>query len=84
MLVWRLQVAVAYTGEATYYSDGTIGACSQKTRPEGFRAVALNSKQWNNGTLCGTCIEGSYKEGYPVGSGKECAVLPQQVILCNL
>lgn len=61
-----------FNGDATYYSDGTIGACSQNNKPSGFRTVALNSQQWDNGALCGTCIEGSYLEGYPKGSGSPC------------
>jgi hypothetical protein len=58
-----------FSGDATYYEDGTIGACSQKKKPAGFRTVAINSQQWAGGSLCGTCIEGSYTEnGQPYGS----------------
>lgn len=52
----------SYKGDATYYSDGTIGACSMDVRPDGYRTVAVNSKQWDNGAMCGTCVEGYYTE----------------------
>ena len=57
-----------FSGDATYYSDDTIGACSQTFKPDGFRTVAVNSPQWDNSNLCGTCIEGSYTE-----NGNQCA-----------
>lgn len=39
--------------------------------------MAVNSKQWDGGKLCGTCIEGFYLEGgYPVGNGPPYAPKP--------
>lgn len=66
----QVHVAVAFTGDATYYSDGTIGQCSQRRKPPGFRKVALNERQFGDGRMCGTCVQGSYREGYPIGSGR--------------
>ncbi|KAG5192344.1 hypothetical protein JKP88DRAFT_259401 [Tribonema minus] len=51
--------AYTYNGDATYYGGaGEGGACSQKFKPPGYKTVAMNHLQFNEGWACGTCIQG--------------------------
>jgi hypothetical protein len=79
---WRGAGGGTFTGDATYYYDGTIGACSMNTKPSGFRTVAVNSQQWNGGALCGTCVQGSYTEGSGTCGSPACST-PTHLLSCT-
>lgn len=50
-------------GDLTYYGGaGKNGACTQTWKPSGFKTVAINAAQYNNGRICATCVYACFKD----------------------
>ena len=63
-LILRNAMAYEFSGDATYYGGaGVGGSCSSSYIPSGFTTVAMNNDQYDNGLVCGSCIEGVYHLG---------------------
>ena len=55
--------AAAFVGKGTWYGGaGAGGACSSGFNFNGFRTVAMNSAQYENGKACGGCVRGCFTQ----------------------
>eukprot|EP00612_Vaucheria_litorea_P002025 CAMPEP_0171455436 /NCGR_PEP_ID=MMETSP0945-20130129/2333_1 /TAXON_ID=109269 /ORGANISM="Vaucheria litorea, Strain CCMP2940" /LENGTH=290 /DNA_ID=CAMNT_0011980679 /DNA_START=96 /DNA_END=969 /DNA_ORIENTATION=- len=53
----------SYSGDLTFYGGaGKKGSCSQNHVPPGFKTVAINAPQYDDGASCGSCLEGCYNK----------------------
>jgi hypothetical protein len=58
-----------YGGDLTHYGGaGKWGACTSTWVPPGYTTVAVNSQQWDEGMMCGTCVHACYTDN----DGKRC------------
>ena len=54
-------VAYEFSSDLTFYGGaGSGGSCSSSYVPEGFTTVAMNSDQYDDGLVCGSCLKGVY------------------------
>lgn len=64
LTLFNVVSAYEFVGDLTFYGGaGVGGSCTSSYVPEGYTTVAMNSDQYDNGLVCGSCLEGVYHVG---------------------